>query len=140
MTEFVGFVYLVAGGFIGWWLKHAVTLRSERRAFVRDRQREAVSRFLELWQQRRSDGAAERPELLGAALNDLVLWCPDDALFHLGEYLGAFGTEAGREHFGLAVLSARRGLGLRPRWWRGERATAAHVVALYAASEQDAVD
>lgn len=98
----------IIGGFFVWLLKYIITRYDKKKSKLSEKQREVFVQFLELWQHRRTDYSEEWSNSLGKAANDMMIWCPDKALYHFGLYLENFDEPEAGTHFGNAVLSSER--------------------------------
>lgn len=139
----------LVGGFLVWWMKFVISERAARYALIAEKQREALRLFLSLWQQRLSQNKAIDVSALNTAITEAMLWCPDETLYHLGEYARDVSENGGpyrpsstkaKEHFSNALMSIRKALGLKPRRWDRIRAEPMHALVLYAIIEENAAE
>ena len=143
LIDIFSFTFLTGGlfgGFVVWFLKYIITRFDKKKSELAEKQREAFIQFLELWQQRRTDYSEEWSKSLGKAANNMMIWCPDKALYHFGLYLENFSKPEAELHFGNAILAFRKSLGYKNRWWRKEKVTAKTIVDIYSASGPNAIE
>jgi hypothetical protein len=127
----------LVGGFLVWWAKRLITRLDEKKSAVIEKQRTTVIEFFALWQRRRSDYSDEWQKSFNNAANQMILWCPDDVLYHFAMYLKPTGekTTEATNHFGCSVLSFRKTLGYKNR---GNKITPEHITRIYSVGEPDA--
>ena len=130
---------LSLGGVIVFWLRKQINLSFGKKVERSQNEIDKMNKFLEVWFTRRLDYSEEWHKAFAQATKDMVLWCPDSVLYHLGEYLRLFGKKEGEAHFGEAVLSFRKTLGYKNRSWRRKKLSADHIVLMYSASNPHAV-
>ena len=100
-------------------------------------ERETMSNFLERWYYRRSHNTKEDSVEFTKSVREIMLWCPNNVLYHLGMYLSLYGQPEAEEHFGEAVICYRRTLGYKNRWWRfWRKVTPKHIVLFYEAGNK----
>jgi hypothetical protein len=100
-------------------------------------ERETMLKFLEIWYNRRSNVSKDSLTEFTKSLREIMLWCPNNVLYHLGMYLSMYGKPEAEEHFGKAVLCYRRTLGYKNRWWRWwQKVTPEHIVLFYEAGNK----
>jgi len=115
-NPFVGSILtgLSLGGVVIFWMKKRINLSIDERINRIQNQREAFSQLLELWQERRTNNSDSWEKSFSKAAKNMMLWCPDDVLYHFSLYLQSRkDTDKAEYHFGNAVLCFRKVLGYK---------------------------
>src|SRR3989339_832603 len=129
-------VTLLSSGILVFWLKRRIISSEENKAILIDKQRIALSQLLELLSERIARKQFDNEdwvELFAKASKEVLLWCPDNVLYHYAMYIQEFkpdGSEEQEVHFAKAILEFRKAIGYRN--WFG-RITTEHIAKIFRA-------
>lgn len=129
---------LSLSGVLIFWLRKRIDFSFNEKNKRIQAERDAMDNFLQSWYERRSDYSKESQNAFTIAVRSIMLWCPNNVLYHIGMYLSLFGKPESEEHFGKAVICYRRTLGYKNRWWRWwKKVTPKHIILLYCAGDKE---
>jgi len=119
------------GGIIVLYFRKRIDVYFSERNNRIQTEREAMLKFLEIWYYRRSNYTKDGITEFTKSLREVMLWCPNNVLYHLGMYLSLYGKPEAEKHFGKAVICYRRTLGYKNRWWK--KVTPDHIFSIWLA-------
>jgi hypothetical protein len=130
---------IISSGIITIYFKRRINLAIDERIQRTQNQREAFSKFLDIWYSRRDEHSDDWSKKLGTASKEMILWCPNEVIYHVGKYVELFGKSEAEYHFGSAVLCFRKTLGYKNRWWQLKKVTAKNIVDIYSVGDESVI-
>jgi hypothetical protein len=127
---------ITSSGIVTVYFKRRINVAIDERIHRTNNQRESFSKFLDIWYSRRDDHSDDWSNNLGKASKEMMLWCPNEVIYHVGKYVEFFGKPEAEYHFGKAVLCFRKTLGYKNRWWQLNKITAKQIVDIYCVGDE----
>ncbi|MCH8032550.1 MAG: hypothetical protein IH950_02175 [Bacteroidetes bacterium] len=128
---------LSLGGVIVFWLRKHIDFGFSEKNKRIEAERKAMDNFLQRWYERRSDYSKEWLSAFTKSVMAIMLWCPNNVLYHIGMYMSLFGKPESEIHFGKAILCYRRTLGYKNRWWNRRKVTPEQIILIYCAGNKE---
>lgn len=120
------------------WFRRRIDFSYSEKTARLETERDRMEKFLEAWYNRYElrgtpDGGLAT---LTQAMRGIAIRCPDTTVHYLSKYLEAFIAKKDNAdiYFGKALLSYRKTLGYKNRWWRrlrGKRVSPQDVARIY---------
>jgi len=130
---------LSLGGIIVFLLRKHITFSFDEKNRRIQAERETMDKFLQKWYERRTDYSKEWHSSFTKSVRDMILWCPNNVLYHIGMYLTLFGKPEAEIHFGKAIICYRKTLGYKNRWWNRRKVIPEHIISIYCAGDQERI-
>lgn len=142
-TVIVAFLTSVisVSGIFHFYVRKRINFSFDERSTRLKTEREKMEIFLTKWAERRTDYSDVWMAAFSKSMRDIVLWCPNDVLYHIGMYLTLLGkSDEAQKHFGEAIICYRRTLGYKNRWWDDAKdVTPDHILKVYCAGNEERV-